>query len=58
MTNTFHCVICDKDVEIKEVNHLMDYDEQVLSCGHTSKLHKRAISEEVRFGDNVSYNLP
>lgn len=57
MTNTFHCVICDKDVEIKEVNHLTDHDERFLSCGHTSKLYKKEISEDLHFAENVSYNI-
>ncbi len=57
MTDTIHCLICDKDVGIKEVNQLIDYDEQVLSCGHISKLRKIAKSEDVPVVDNVSYNI-
>jgi len=57
MTNPFHCIICGRDVEIEEVNHLIDHDERVLSCGHTSKLYTKAISDDLPLGDNVSYYI-
>jgi hypothetical protein len=42
MTNPFHCIICGRDVEIEEVNHLIDHDERVLVAGiHPNFIRKQ-----------------
>ena len=46
LAHIFYCVICNKDVEIKETKHLDEYDEQILSCGHTSKSYRRVPEVE------------
>lgn len=41
MENVFHCIICDKNVDIIEVKHQADYEERILSCGHTSNKYMK-----------------
>jgi hypothetical protein len=42
----FHCKTCDRIVDIKEIKHLDDYDENILSCGHSYRLSIRAPAAE------------
>jgi hypothetical protein len=48
-----YCYICNRTVEIVTVNESPEYEESVFSCGHTSKLFKRSITEGLRITENV-----
>jgi hypothetical protein len=58
MENVFHCVICNKNVDIIEVKHHSDYEERILSCGHTSNKYIRNIIEsQINISDKITTTL-
>ena len=58
MENVFHCVICNKNVDIIEVKHHTDYEERILSCGHTSNKYIRNIIEsQINISDKITTTL-
>src|SRR5207249_2559798 len=44
--SAFLCKTCNRIVDIKEIKHLDDYDENILSCGHSYRLSIRAPAVE------------
>jgi hypothetical protein len=48
------CVTCNKDVEIDTVIPHEDYDEQILSCGHTGRRINRSIEETISISKKVA----
>ena len=58
MENVFHCVICNKNVDIIEVKHHTDYEERILSCGHQSnKYVKEIIEPQINISDKITTTL-
>jgi hypothetical protein len=52
------CVNCNKDVEIEKVIPHEDYDEQILSCGHTGRRKNRSLPpENVSLGEKLEANV-
>jgi hypothetical protein len=52
-----YCVICKKQVEIKEEKKGSDHDEIVLTCGHTRRLFKRSHMEHIPISDSVTARI-
>jgi hypothetical protein len=63
MTHTFmvdflHCGSCNMDVDVIEVKHHTDYEESILSCGHTSNKHITNIVEPpIHISDKVTATI-
>lgn len=51
------CVKCNKDVEIINVIRHEDYEEQILSCGHTGRRVERELHEAISISDKVEANV-
>ena len=48
-----YCHICNRTVEVTNVNKFPDYEESVFDCGHTSKLYKRSIFNGITLTENI-----
>ena len=55
MENVLHCGTCNKDVEILEVKDHNEFEERILSCGHTSNKYIRNIIEPtIHISDKIT----
>lgn len=55
MDNVLYCGSCNKDVDILEVKHHTDFDERILSCGHTSNKSIENINEPtIQISDKIT----
>jgi hypothetical protein len=55
MENVLYCGSCNKDVDILEVKHHTDFDERILSCGHTSNKSIKNINEPtIHISDKIT----
>src|SRR5437868_8582104 len=58
MESSFHCAICNENVDIIQANHHTDYEERILSCGHTSKRYIRDMTEpRINISDKITTTL-
>ena len=55
MVDVLHCGSCNMNVDIIEVKHHSDYEERILSCGHTSNKHITNIVEsQINISDKIT----
>jgi hypothetical protein len=47
------CVLCDKEVEVKNVIPEGNDFRQILSCGHTLRYIERTLNENISITDSV-----
>jgi hypothetical protein len=58
MVDFLHCGSCNIDVDVIEVKHHTDYEESILSCGHTSNKHITNIVEPpIHISDKVTATI-
>jgi hypothetical protein len=58
MVDFLHCGSCNMDVDVIEVKHHTDYEESILSCGHTSNKHITNIVEPpIHISDKVTATI-
>jgi len=51
------CTKCNKEVEIVGETVHDDYDDQILSCGHSSKRTKRTNNESISLTERVQSDV-
>jgi len=55
MEKVLYCGTCNKDVDILEVKHNNEFEERILSCGHTSnKYIKNIIEPTIHISDKIT----
>ena len=55
MVDFVHCGSCNMDVEVIEVKHHTDYEERILSCGHTSNKHiTNIVDPPIHISDKIT----
>jgi hypothetical protein len=55
MADFLHCESCSMDVDVIEVKHHVEYEERILSCGHTSNKYITNIVEPpIHISDKVT----